>query len=248
MRQDTCDNPNLHFHYLLGRRLLRHLQHCLDVRKIGFLLASGKVTSCPFSDDLLQSGREKIFAELRKANCKAPVEEQAEGQPFYLCALEAILDLAGDPDAAAYHSGTNSFAEGVPLGVDCTLPRVPALFTAKQHWLCYEHIQEEAGVRENYITAKEHRDVVQKQFESEAELGAMEETNFAQAEKELGKIGIASLGALEKSDGSFRVIHDATHGLAVNAKIKVLDQVLSPTAIDSPCSTSASKGILCTEG
>ena len=76
----------------------------------------------------------------------------------------------------------------------------------------------------------------------------MEETNFAQAEKELGKIGIASLGALEKSDGSFRVIHDATHGLAVNAKIKVLDQVLSPTAIDSPCSTSASKGILCTEG
>ena len=60
----------------------------------------------------------------------------------------------------------------------------------------------------------------------------MEETNFAQAEKELGKIAIASLGALEKSDGSFRVIHDATHGLAVNAKIKVLDQVRSPTAID----------------
>ncbi|CAK9056210.1 Uncharacterized protein SCF082_LOCUS30318 [Durusdinium trenchii] len=204
MRQDNCDNPNLNFHYLLGRRLLRHLQHCLDVRKIGFLLASGKVTSCPFTDDLLQSGREIIFAELRKANCKAPIEEQAEGQPFYLCALEAILDLAGDPDAAAYHSGTNSFAEGVRLGVDCTLPCVPALFTAKQHWRCYEHIQEEAGVRENYITAKERRDVVQKQFESEAELGAMEETNSAQAEKNLGKITIASLGALEKSDGSFR--------------------------------------------
>ena len=39
-------------------------------------------------------------------------------------------------------------------------------------------------------------------------------------------------GALEKADGSYRVIHDATHGLAVNSKIRVQDQVRSPTASD----------------
>lgn len=42
--------------------------------------------------------------------CKERIEERAAGQPFYLCALEAIFDLAGGPDSAVYHSGINSFA------------------------------------------------------------------------------------------------------------------------------------------
>ena len=58
------------------------------------------------------------------------------------------------------------------------------------------------------------------------------EIGLEQAQKEWGKISVASLGALEKADGSYRVIHDATHGLAVNSKIRVQDQVRSPTASD----------------
>ena len=83
--------------------------------------ASGKCASCPFSDELLQQGREIVFAQLKSVGCQLPVDCVAEGQPFYLCALEAILQQAGDPDALAFHSAENSFASGVRLGVNCVL-------------------------------------------------------------------------------------------------------------------------------
>ena len=60
----------------------------------------------------------------------------------------------------------------------------------------------------------------------------MIETTLPKAEKEWGPISVASLGAVEKKDGSFRVIHDATHGLAINSRIKVQDQIRSPMAGD----------------
>ena len=83
----------------------------------------------------------------------------------------------------ALHSAENSFASGVRLGVNCVRPRVPAVFTAKTHWRNYDHITEQTELRENYITAQEHRDVVQKQFEKEASLGAMMEIGLEQAQK-----------------------------------------------------------------
>jgi hypothetical protein len=231
-RQDYYENPDLAFHHRLGTLLLDLLSKRVDIRGVAFLLASGKCASCPFSGELLQQGREIVFARLKSVGCQLPVDCVAEGQPFYLCALEAILQQAGDPDALALHSAENSFASGVRLGVNCVRPRVPAVFTAKTHWRNYDHITEQTELRENYITAQEHRDVVQKQFEKEASLGAMMEIGLEQAQKEWGKISVASLGALEKADGSYRVIHDATHGLAVNSKIRVQDQVRSPTASD----------------
>ena len=45
---------------------------------------------------------------------------------------------------------------------------------------------------------------------------------------ELGEVSVASLGAIEKKDGSYRVIHDATHGVSVNSAIKVRDQICCP--------------------
>ena len=69
------------------------------------------------------------------------------------------------------------------------------------------------------------------QFEQGASLGAMKEMDKQQACNSLGNIAIISLGALEKKDGSYRVIHDATNGLAVKSKIQVQDQIRSPTAL-----------------
>jgi hypothetical protein len=182
-RQDYYENPDLAFHHRLGTLLLDLLSKRVDIRGVAFLLASGKCASCPFSDELLQQGREIVFAQLKSVGCQLPVDCVAEGQPFYLCALEAILQQAGDPDALAFHSAENSFASGVRLGVNCVLPRVPAVFTAKTHWRNYDHITEQTELRENYITAQEHRDVVQKQFEKEASLGAMMEIGLEQAQK-----------------------------------------------------------------
>ena len=232
LRQDHHENPALDFHARLANKLLKHLADSLDVRKVAFLLATSKLDSSPFCEQLIDSGRRIMFDELKHAGCTLPVDERAEGQPFFLAALEGILQIAGDPDFAAYSIGVNSFAHGVRLGVDCELPRVSALFTAKKHWRSYDHVHEEAGMRETYVSALEHKEIVQKQFEQEAALGAMIEMDMQQACSSLVNIAVASLGALEKKDGSFRVIHDATNGLAVNSKIRVQDQIRSPTAID----------------
>ena len=44
------------------------------------------------------------------------------------------------------------------------------------------------------------------------------------------RIKIASLNALQKDDDTFRVLHDATHGVAVNPWIYPRDQTRSPGA------------------
>ena len=60
---------------------------------------------------------------------------------------------------------------------------------------------------------KKHAREVQEQFEKEAALGAMCEMEQNDADKELEQLDgvmLASLGAIEKKDGTYRVIHDAT--------------------------------------
>ena len=74
-------------------------------------------------------------------------------------------------------------------------------------------------MRDNYMSAKDNSAVVQAQFEKEAELAAMVELTVAEAESQWGPISVAPLHALEKKDGSLRVIHDATHGLPIKSKI-----------------------------
>ena len=45
-------------------------------------------------------------------------------------------------------------------------------------------------------------------------------------------LSVPSLGAIEKKDGSYCVVHDGTHGVNINAKIKLRDQLRNPTASD----------------
>ena len=45
-------------------------------------------------------------------------------------------------------------------------------------------------------------------------------------------LALASFGAIEEKDGAFRMVHDGTHDIAVNASIKKRDQLRSPTAGD----------------
>ena len=64
-------------------------------------------------------------------------------------------------------------------------------------------------------------------------------TSVEQARADLGELSLASLGAIEKKDGSYRVLHDGSHGLAVNTKIRVQDQIHNPSAGDLRRATQA---------
>eukprot|EP00435_Cladocopium_sp_Y103_P017512 s3945_g4.t1 len=77
--------------------------------------------------------------------------------------------------------------------------------------------------------AKDNALAVQRQFRKEESLGAMEEMEEEEARQCYGDgLKIAALAALEKSDSSFRVVHDATHNVGVNSRIKVQDQLRYP--------------------
>ena len=78
---------------------------------------------------------------------------------------------------------------------------VPAVFTAKDPWRTFADGPDRMVLRDNYVSAKEHAAEVQKQFEIEAELGAMYETDLDVACRELGEVSVASLGAIEKKAG-----------------------------------------------
>ena len=90
----------------------------------------------------------------------------------------------------------------------------------------------EVHLRENYISAKLQPSVIQEPFKNEAESGAMIEIGLGEARAKFDNLAVASLGKIEKKDGSYRVIHDGTHGLDVNSQIRARDQLRNPTAGD----------------
>ena len=233
MRRSAQDAPQLGFMEQIGVELHKILENCMNVRDLAMRFAAGKICSCPFSKETIEHGRELIFAALEDAGTKLPVREAACGQPFYLAAMEELLRISGDPDWRAYYSSSVSFAKGVRLGCGTKTPRVPAVFDRKVRWRQYgdDAAHDLTTERENYISAASHSKEVQAQFVAEAELGAMMEVTCEAAIAKYGeRLAVASLGAIEKKDGTYRVVHDGTHGVGVNSAIRIRDQVRSPSA------------------
>ena len=233
MRRSAQDAPQLGFMEQIGVELHKILENCMNVRDLAMRFAAGKICSCPFSKETIEHGRELIFAALEDAGTKLPVREAACGQPFYLAAMEELLRISGDPDWRAYYSSSVSFAKGVRLGCGTKTPRVPAVFDRKVRWRQYgdDAAHDLTTERENYISAASHSKEVQAQFVAEAELGAMMEVTCEAAIAKYGeRLAVASLGAIEKKDGTYRVVHDGTHGVGVNSAIRIRDQARSPSA------------------
>ena len=88
-------------------------------------------------------------------------------------------------------------------------------------------------MRCNYPAAEINSEALEQQFLQEEKLGAMVKMSMAGAKAKYGSnLRIAPLGAIRKSDDSFRVLHDGAHGTGVNGRIKVRDQLVCPTAGD----------------
>ena len=233
-RQCAASMPCLGFAEQIGVELLKILRSHLDMRALAMKLAVGRVQSTPFSDELISAGRELLFTALEFAGSKLPVRERQGGQPFFLAAIEEFLRISGGPDSRAFYTSSNSFAKGARVGPNAKLPRVPAVFEKKIKWRQYK--EEESSLdmeRDDYLSARDHARLVQKQFETEAAMGCMIEMPLSEAKQKFGdRLALASLGAIGKKDGSVRVIHDGTHGVGVNPAIVVRDQLRTPTAGD----------------
>eukprot|EP00973_Karenia_brevis_P084342 11705788-Karenia_brevis.AAC.1 len=110
---------------------------------------------------------------------------------------------------------TRSFLTGVRLGPGCKLPRTPAVFERKTRWRKLDGMDdvEMPSSREKYSSAIENVAAVEAMFKEDVELGHMRMLSDSEALKEFGVFHTAAIGALEKSDDTFRVIHDGTHGV-----------------------------------
>ena len=92
-RRCAADTSSLGFAKSLGKELRKLLAQKLDARALAFKLATGTLHNCPFSDELIQDGRELLFTALEMAGCKLPVRETPED---LLAAIEELLRISAE--------------------------------------------------------------------------------------------------------------------------------------------------------
>lgn len=158
------------------------------------------------------------------------IQHVAEGQPFKLRLMEALLDRAGDPDHKFLLQGES----GYPVGVLHPLPRTPHMYEEQTSWKLEDDPYMKAEIwRNNYDSVGDHEEFVREHFAEECKEGLMEKLTLEQAHERFGsKVAISSLAVLvEESHGNKkRIIHDATHGTKVNNRIRCRDKQRSPGA------------------
>eukprot|EP00435_Cladocopium_sp_Y103_P057006 s1874_g19.t1 len=176
-----------------------------EMRKDLYKLALGHCKAPPFRQELIKEAREIWLSTLVESTGVdvQSLQKVEKRQPFMLAAIAEHLKVIEDPDADAFSLQPGSFRSGVPIGVD-GLPRVPAVFEAKEKWRKYDPVVH-PGDKENYVSAKKNALAVQLQFRKEEALGAMVELEETEARERYGdKMKVAALAALKKSDHSFR--------------------------------------------
>ena len=110
------------------------------------------------------------------------------------------------------------------------MPRTPAVFEEKTKWTLND--LESAPDKEvlNYRSTEGFEGRIETLFREEESLGWMVEMAEEEAKKTYGdSLYVAGLGVVEEKE-KIRVVHDGTHGVGINNRIKVRDQVRSPTA------------------
>ena len=212
-----------------------------DVRRCILRGACGQWKSSPFSSRALDRGRRAWIQNMADPRRWDSHEDFADltaiphGQPFYLSLLAEHLRHCDDPDWRVLVVGKWNYSDGVCVGAGEKLPRTPAVFPRKTHWRKYSPEDHVEWVRaDNYKSAQGLEHVLQRTFEEEAALNMMVEVPEKQAQEEYpgDKLRIASLGAIEKGEEDWRIIHDGTHGVDLNPQIRPRDQQQLPAAPD----------------
>ena len=143
--------------------------------------------------------------------------EIAPRQCFRLTALSKILKAFEDPDWFF----PQTLIGGVSIGVDEELPQAPSIYEAKVKWALKDQYDDPEHNRSNYKSMDGFEEKVQALFKEEEALGWMEELTEVDARRRFGeRLYVSSLAVVDEVS-KIRVVHDATHGVALNTRIKV---------------------------
>eukprot|EP00435_Cladocopium_sp_Y103_P016869 s1943_g4.t1 len=148
--------------------------------------------------------------------------------------LEILSKFCGGSEEA--EDGDYAFLEeakdGLPLGIKFQLPRTPASFERQVEWSLEDDPSAECLLsKSNYPSAREHEEHLREHLEEEVAEGLVEKMSRSEFEKKYGSDrAIAALAVLveDEMSGKKRVIHDASHGVRVNHRIRCQDKLRMP--------------------
>ena len=194
-----------------------------DPTAMTFRIAAGVYNDNPFSGDDMERIRGIVKKHLGLHCDQCGV---AAGQSFRLEMFSELLRYFGDPDWAFF----KELEQGVNIGVDCPMPRTPAVFEEKFSWRLEEWAGQEESEVANYRSIAGFEERVQQLFREEEALGWMAEMSDEEARAKYGdNLYVAALGVVDEGE-KIRVVHDGTHGVQINHRIRPRDQIRCPSA------------------
>ena len=196
-------------------------------------MAAGKAQESPFAK-VIEGFRERLDLALERMGFNPRRRPNDRESEVNFRRLKCMLEAVGDVD----HSWLEEVAEeGVCLGVDEELPRVPEVFEEKEKWnLSFTEEDFRDTLADNYKSAEENSVDIARQVAEEVERGSIIRMSLKEAEKKYaGRLAIAALGAVPKEQGSnvVRIVHDGSYSVDVNHRIKVRDRMRFPTVDDA---------------
>lgn len=157
------------------------------------------------------------------------------GQPLFLVMMRRILEEAGDVD----YEFLERAQVCLPLGIKEGLPRNPKVFEKQTKWALEDDPAVEwAFTKDNYVSAIQHQDHLREHLESEVRDGLMSKMEEPEFIKKYGSDrAVAALAVLveDEATGKRRVIHDGTHDIGVNNRIRCRDKVRMPGPREKRC-------------
>jgi hypothetical protein len=203
------------------------------VKEVFWSLAGGKGLTSPFSE-VIQEARESLDRKLELLG-KSPRRRSGDKcSEVNFRRLAAALEVVEDEDFEWLEAAASS---GVRLGVDQTMPRVPAVFEEKVKWnLDFTDEEFRDTLACNYRSAEENAEDIERQVMEEVEAGSIIAMRTEEAEEKYkDRLAVAALGAVPKELGSsvVRIVHDGSYSVDINHRIKVRDRMRFPMVDDA---------------
>ena len=217
----------------LDNILLEHAGGDVQMDRAPFEMAAKGELGCGLVSD--PALHEKLIGAMvehlqQKDSGQSDLDCVDPGQPFRLRLISALLKDASDPDWGVFLEGI----EGFPVGIKHPLPRTREVFEPQTKWKLELGAMDVAqSWKANYESAEQNLDFVRAHFEAEVGEGLMIRMDEADFWAKYGEEAAISAIAVIVEEGppvKKRVVHDASHDVLLNHRIRCLDKVRSPGA------------------
>lgn len=152
------------------------------------------------------------------------------GQVIDFSLMHALAKFLEDPDSDTLLEFIN---DGTRIGIDCELPRSPAVWPLKKKWPLGPFSEIDLSeLNPNYPSARDRPEDLRKEVQDQIDRGWLLETTLGEAQQKYGTVTVAALALIEEAPGKLRVLHDGTNLVQLNHRIHVRDSEQYPTALD----------------